>query len=92
MKGVFSFDDYRKKFQHYDEVENGVEERMAEIGLEVFGLALNVAMAGPWKTWNEGVAEGTTMKFDPDMLFGTGDDNVEKLMRIWKLIADEYDL
>jgi hypothetical protein len=59
---------------------------------ELTTMALNLAAAGPWKSWDSGQPAGSVLHLDPDDLKDTGDDLVRRVMelcdRIEELRAD----
>ncbi len=58
----------------------GELERMAE---ELFGQAVGIAMAGPWRAWSEAQPLGAVMTMSEERLAGANDAAVNALLKAW---------
>ena len=60
---------YEKKLQEF-------AEQLEMASAEFFDIALHLAVAGKWRSWNDSIPEGAMFNFDEGMLLDTGDDYV----------------
>ena len=52
---------------------------LSKFELTLMSSMINLAVAGPWKTWDENLPEGEIREFTPEMFNETGDPRIEML-------------
>ena len=86
MAKEFQFEEYRKRDSRYKEELAETRERLDEVSDELFALALNVAIAGPWARYNESSPDGNLLRFTPQTLFECPDPAVKAIMHSWEQV------
>ena len=69
-----------KRDRRYREALAVISEELTGIADEFLDRAFRLALAGPWSEWNETVTEGSKLYVDDELLRGSGDPNVIRLM------------
>ena len=73
---IIDLEERRKWFVAYERSVAEAEELIEEMTDDLFTAAVNIAMNGPWREWNESVPEGTEVELNSEMLKDSGDDRV----------------
>lgn len=83
---------YRRADQRYRDAIEEVRSVLAETSECLHETAINLAVNGPWREWEEQQPVGSQFFFDDQMLLESGDANVAVLVRLSVLLGQALDL
>jgi hypothetical protein len=77
----YYFNDYKRKLYEYKEFLLSAEEYLEDSLDRLFDFCINLAVSDKWRKWDETMEEGSEFQFTDDMLWQTGDKNINILMK-----------
>ena len=83
---------YRRAEKRYRDTVAQVRSFLSETSEQLHGMAVDLAVSGPWREWDEEQPIGTEFCFDHEMLLESGDSNVAALVRLSALLEQAIDL
>ena len=89
---IISIESYRRADQRYRDAVEEVRSVLAETSQYVHGAAIDLAVNGPWREWDEQQPVGSDFFFSDQMLLESGDANVAVLVRLSVLLEQALDL
>ncbi|TNF37941.1 MAG: hypothetical protein EP329_01790 [Deltaproteobacteria bacterium] len=84
---VVDLDARRKRAEAYDKRLRELVDLIADFRSDLEGAAFNLALAGPWREWDESVPAGTVITLSWQALGDTGDANLDAVARIERVVA-----
>ena len=88
MGNIIEFADWLVRDLHYREVLTDVQALMVDVHRQTLTAAMNLAVAGVWREWNDSVPDGTDVQISFESLGSCGDQSVEQLAAICELIRE----
>lgn len=88
MAKIIPFEEYRDKYQDYEQAHAATMEQLEEVSADLIQSAIDLAVAGVWRDWDKDMPEGSVFEFDPEMLLECGDPVVVGVMRVWETLQD----
>jgi len=88
MAKIIPFEEYRDKYQDYEQALAATTEQLEEVSADLIQSAIDLAVAGVWRDWDKDMPEGSIFEFDPEMLLESGDPVVVGIMRVWETLQD----
>lgn len=79
MTKIIPFEFDYASHPHYQERLQEIITALDRLEEEATSFCVNLATAGKWRTWDEGMKKGDTFHFTEEMLKDTGDPNVDTL-------------
>ncbi|MDR1780258.1 MAG: hypothetical protein LBR50_05940 [Tannerella sp.] len=76
----------------YSDKLHETADKLQDLTGELFGCALELALAGKWRDWDNEQPIGTIFEFTEEMLCDTGDKNVDMLMDAYFKVKEVNDL
>ena len=89
---IINIDSYRSADQRYRETVSEMRSVLAETSEYLHGAAIDLAVNGPWREWDEQQPVGSDFFFSDQMLLESGDANVALLVRLSVLLEQALDL
>jgi hypothetical protein len=86
-ENVVDINHFKQQDEKYTAQLNISVQALLKMEEELTTQAVNLAVHGAWKEWNDQIQEGETFHFTDEMLHDTGDPIVSEIMAITDSVA-----